>query len=50
MNKINNEAIMGLIWTFIRLGIVSNYPLDFPTFLVWFKDVKRYSETYGFRD
>ena len=45
----NKEAAMGLLTTFTRFGLIKK-PLDFPFFLVWFKDVKRYSETYGIKD
>lgn len=45
----NKEAAVGLLTTFIRLGVIKR-PEDFPFFMVWFKDVKRYSDRYGLKD
>ena len=44
--KTNREATMGLIITLIRFGLMKR-PQDFPLFMVWYKDVKRYSSRYG---
>lgn len=44
--KTNKEVTMGLIVTLIRFGIMKR-PSDFPLFMVWYKDVKRYSSIYG---
>lgn len=44
--KTNKEATMGLIVTLIRFGIMKR-PSDFPLFMMWYKDVERYSSTYG---
>jgi len=48
--KTNKEVTMALLTTLIRFGIIKKHPLDFPMFMVWFKDVKRYSEKYGIKD
>lgn len=45
----NREAAVKLLTTFIRLGVLKR-PEDFPFYLVWFKDVKRYSEVYGLKE
>ena len=45
----NREAAMKLLTTFIRLGVMKK-PEDFPFYLVWFKDVKRYAEDYGLKE
>ena len=47
--KTNKEAMMGLIVTLIRFGVVRK-PQDLPLFMVWHKDVKRYSSVYGLTD
>jgi hypothetical protein len=38
------EATMGLIITMIKFGLMKKP--DFPLFLVWYKDVKRYTSQY----
>jgi hypothetical protein len=48
--KTNREATMGLLKTLMRFGIVDRPTIDFPMFLVWFKDIKRYSDEYGLKD
>lgn len=45
----SREATMKLILTFIRLGVIDK-PIDFPMFLVLFKDAGRYSEKYGLKE
>lgn len=44
--KNDEEATLGLLRTLIRFGVMSR-PNDFPLFMVWYKDVKRYSTKYG---
>lgn len=47
--KTNKEAMMCLIITLIRFGVIKK-PEDLPLFMVWHKDVKRYSNVYGLTD
>lgn len=48
MKKTNNEVTMNLIITMIRFGIMER-PEDFPLFMVWSRNVMRYSSKYGIK-
>lgn len=48
--KTNRETAMALLITLARLEIIKKHTSDFPWFLVWWKDVKRYSDAHGKTD
>ena len=44
----NKEAMMGMLVTMIRLGLVK-HPHDYIEFLMWHRTIKNYSEQYGIK-